>query len=328
MTAWRTIIAAGAAAMLVGGSTALAADHTIRVGLIAQVGQPIEKGAQLFKKKVEERSKGRASVKVYPGGQLGGEIELQDSVANGTIQMANIGTPVMSGKLKKLDILNMYYLWRDRKHMKEVLEGSIGSSLFSEYETATGIRVISANWQQGTRKTILKQKAVRPTDLNGVKIRVTAGVPIYDELWKAMGASPIPLAFPDAYSAMQTGVVDGVELPPDFIFNNGFHDLGKFLVETDHYFYTNVMIVNKAFHESLPQDLQTIVKEAAIEAGDYQTRILLEQQDQVVAKIRDSGVEVVKADTQAFADAVRPVFKKNMDTWGRDLYDRIVAAGH
>ncbi len=302
------------------------AEYTAKMALIAQTGQPIELGARKFKELVEANSKGQIKVQIFPGGQLGGEIELQDSVANGTLQLASIGTPVTAGKLRKLDILNMYYLWKDRAHMRKVLEGPIGKELFGEYEKVTGNRVIASNWQQGTRETLTKKRVTRPAEFKGVKIRVTAGVPLYDQLWGAMGASPVPLPFPEAYSAMQTGVVDAVELPPDFILNNGFNKLGKFLSLTNHYFYTNIVIVNAKFYASLPKELQAVVEDAALKAGEYQTAMILKQQDEYVQKIKASGVEIVPTDEKAFAQAVRPVFDRNMSAWGKDLYERIVKA--
>lgn len=308
-------------------ATAHAADYTIRLATISQVGQPIDKGTERFKEQVEKESNGRIKMQIYPGGQLGGEIEVQDNVAIGTIQMAVIGSPLTVGKLPKLDVLNMYYLWRDRDHMDSVLTGPIGAKLFKEYEDASGIHVITANWQQGTRKALLKKAASTPADMAGVKIRVTAGVPIYDALWSAMGASPVPLSFPDAYSAMQTGVVDAIELPVDFIYNNQFHDLGKFMVETDHYVYANFLIINADYFKALPDDLKQIIEKAGIAAGQYQTELVVSQENEIIEKLREAGVTIVPADTAAFRKAVEPVLESKMDIWGRDLYDEIQQSG-
>jgi len=305
--------------------TASTAEYTIRLALIASAGQPIDQGAQLFKKLVEEGSKGKIEVKVFPGGQLGGEIQLQDSVSTGIIQMASIGTPVMSGKLKKLDILNMYYLWRDRDHMKKVLQGPIGNELFAEYKKVTKIRVLAANWQQGTRQTVTKREVKSPADFKGMKIRVTAGVPIYDQLWTAMGTNPVPLSFTEAYSSMQTGVVDAIELPPDFILKNGFDNLGTHLIMTSHYLYSNVLIVNDIFFNKLPDDLQKLMADAAIKAGEFQTNLVLTEEKMVLETLSSGKLIMVTPDVETFAKSVQPVFEKNMVVWGQDLYDKIMA---
>jgi len=300
---------------------------TMRLALIAQVGQPIELGAQRFKQLVEQQTGGKLRVDIFPGGQLGGEIQLQDSVSNGTFQMACIGTPLAAGKLKKLDILNMYYLWKDREHMKRVLTGPIGKDLFDEYGAKTGIEVLAANWQQGTRHTMSKRRFTKPEEARGIKIRVASGVPIYDQLWSAMGASPVPLPFPEAYSGMQTGVVDAVELPLDFIFSNGFYRLGKHLVLTGHHVYANFFLMNAKQMEAQPPEVRRILRESALAAGEHQTEILLRNENELVDKIRGTGVEVVSVDTKVFANAVKPIFERNKDTWTQAVVDKVVGAG-
>lgn len=326
----RSVLSGGAATVAVpvlGASRpAQAADQTIKLALIAQVGQPVERGAQHFKQLIETGSEGKLRVQIFPGGQLGGEIEQQDSVANGTIQMCNLGVAVTAGKLPKLNILNMYYLWKDRGHMDRVMTGPIGQALFKEYEERTGNRVLAANWQQGTRQMLANKKPLTPGEMRGIKIRVTAGAPIFNELWAAMGANPVPLPFPEAYSAMQTGVVDAVELPADWIFNNGFHKLGKFLLETNHSFYTNLPLINARFFNGLPADLQKLVEDASRQAGQLQTQIVLKEEADLLGKIKASGVELVALDTEPFRQSVRPVYEKNMSTWGRALYEQINAA--
>jgi TRAP-type transport system periplasmic protein len=325
----RSVLLGGAAtiaAPLIGAPrSARAADQTIKLALIAQVGQPVERGAQHFRQLVKSGSNGQLRVQIFPGGQLGGEIEQQDSVANGTIQMCNLGVAVTAGKLPKLNILNMYYLWKDRDHMSRVMTGAVGQTLFKEYEERTGNRVLPANWQQGTRQMLANRKALTPAEMRGIKIRVTAGAPIFNELWSAMGANPVPLPFPEAYPAMQTGVVDAVELPADWIFNNGFHKLGKFLLETNHSFYTNLPLINAKFFSALPADLQKLVEDASRQAGEFQTQIVLKEQADLLGKIKDSGVEIVKLDVEPFRQSVRPVYEKNMNIWGRELYEQISA---
>jgi tripartite ATP-independent transporter DctP family solute receptor len=324
----RRLLAVSAIAAGIAGPAAVHAEnYTIKMALIAQPGQPVELGAQKFRELVEKNSKGQVKVQIFPGGQLGGEIELQDSVANGTIQMASIGTPVTSGKLKKLDILNMYYLWKSRDHLRKVIEGPIGKELFDEYEKNTGIHVLAMNWQQGTRQTLSKKKVARPADFKGLKIRTAAGVPVHTQLWIAMGANPVPLAFPEAYSAMQTGVIDAVELPLDWIYKNGFHKLGKYLLLTNHLIYVNLPIINARYYNAMPKDLKAVIASAAIEAGAFQTSIVLKQQDEIQQMLKDAGIEVVETQQKLFSDSVRPVFEKNMANWGVALYTRIMKAG-
>ncbi|REG85638.1 TRAP transporter substrate-binding protein [Marinomonas pollencensis] len=309
-------------------SIALASDYSIKIGLIAPVGHPVEVATKSFAEQVKQRSDGKVTVKVFPSGQLGGEIELQDQVALGTIQAANIGTPVMSGKLKKLDILNMYYLWKDRDHMNKVLTGPVGQTLWDAYQNNTGVRVIASNWQQGTRHTLTKKSATTPQQMSGIKIRVPAGVPLYNDLWKSMGASPVPLAFPEANAAMKTGVVDAVELPFNWMTKGGFVELGSHVLLTQHYMYTNVVIINNRWLSRLPDDLQKIVVEAAQDAGKLNTQLILDGEKALRDEIQSKGIEFVDVDVAAFEESVQPVYKAKMGIWGQALFDQIQAAAN
>ncbi len=323
----KTMKVAIAAALLVGTAAgAYAQQHTMRMGLIAPAGHPVHVASEEFAARVAERTDGAVSVSIYPGGQLGGEVELQDQVAMGTIQAASIGTPVMAGRYEPLDILNMYYLWEDRDHMVDVLEGEIGRDLWEAYEAETGARVIAANWQQGTRHTLLRRAATTPAEMSGIKIRVTAGVPLYNDLWAAMGASPVPLSFPEANPAMRTGVVDAVELPFNWMIDGGFVPLGSHVALTGHYFYTNVVLVNAAWFDDLPDEYREIIVEEARAAGETNTSLVLEGEDALREEIEAAGLEFVEVDYEAFRDSVQPVFDQHMATWGEELFSRIEAA--
>lgn len=314
------------ATALISSPLVLAADYSMKLGLIAPAGHPVQVASQYFADEVESKSAGRIRVKVFPGGQLGGEIELQDQVSLGTIQAASIGTPVMSGKLKKLDILNMYYLWKDREHMSNVLDGSVGQSLWDEYHKNTGIKILASNWQQGTRHTLLTTSATTPNELAGIKIRVPAGVPLYNDLWKKMGAHPVPLAFPEANAAMKTGVVDAIELPFDWMLKGGFTELGSHVALTSHYMYSNVVIVNARWLKKLPDELALIVKEAANKAGELNTKLVLEGERALKEEIMKKGITFVDTDYQAFRDSVQPVYDAKMNVWGQDLFNQVQAA--
>lgn len=307
-------------------TSASAQEYQIKLGLIAPQGHPVTEASKRFAEEVEQSTQGKVSVQIYPGGQLGGEIELQDQVALGTIQAANIGTPVMSGKLKKLDILNMYYLWESRDHMNRVLTGPIGEDLWAQYEQRTGARVIAANWQQGTRHALTMKPATTPEEMAGIKIRVTAGVPLYNDLWTAMGANPVPLGFPEAYPAMKQGVIDAVELPLNWMIKGGFVELGNYVDLTAHYFYTNVMIMNARFLESLPEELREKVVDVAVRAGEYNTQLVLADESALREQIKSEGIEFVEADQEAFRASVQKVYQQKMDVWGEELFERVEAA--
>jgi tripartite ATP-independent transporter DctP family solute receptor len=312
-----------AALLALAGSAWAGETKVAKLGLIAPVGHPVQQASERLAKLVAERTGNRLQIQVFPGGTLGGEIDLRDGVSLGTVQMAGIGYPILNGIVNEMEILNLYYLWRDRDHMMKVVEGPIGAE-FARKLQPRGIEVLAANWQQGTRQSLTKRPARNPKEFNGIKIRVTAGVPVYQDLWQAMGAITVPLPFPELYSALQQGVVDAVELPLDWMYNGKFYKLGKNIDLTSHFVYTNCVIVNTGFLQSLPADVQKILKDTTAEVGAWQTELVLGQEKDLRQKMESEGIVFIGTEVEAFRAAVQPVYKKWESKWGKELYDRIV----
>jgi tripartite ATP-independent transporter DctP family solute receptor len=294
-----------------------------KLGLIAPVGHPVQQASERLAKRVAERTQNRLQIQVFPGGTLGGEIDLRDGVSLGTVQMAGVGYPILSGIVKEMEILNLYYLWRDRAHMMKVINGPIGAE-FNQKVRTRSVEVLAANWQQGIRHSLTKRPARNPKEFNGIKMRVAAGVAIYQDLWQAMGAISMPLPFPELYSALQQGVVDAVELPLDWMYSGKFYKLGKYIDLTSHFFYANCVLVNTRFLQSLPVDVQKILKETTLEVGEWQTGQVLGQEKDLRQKMESEGILFVETDVEAFRKAVQPVYKKWEGRWGKALYDQIV----
>jgi tripartite ATP-independent transporter DctP family solute receptor len=294
-----------------------------KLGLIAPVGHPVQQASERLANLVAERTQNRLQIQVFPGGTLGGEIDLRDGISLGTVQMAGVGYPILSGMVKEMEILNLYYLWRDRAHMMKVINGPIGAE-FNQKVRTRSVEVLAANWQQGVRHSLTKRPARNPKEFNGIKMRVAAGIAVYQDLWQAMGAITMPLPFPELYSALQQGVVDAVELPLDWMYNGKFYKLGKYIDLTGHFFYTNCVLVHTGFLQSLPADVQKILRDTTVEVGEWQTALVLGQEKDLRRKIEGEGIIFVETDVESFRKAVQPVYKKWESKWGRELYDRIV----
>jgi tripartite ATP-independent transporter DctP family solute receptor len=294
-----------------------------KLGLIAPMGHPVQRASERLAQLVAKRTQNRLQIQVFPAGTLGGEIDLRDGVSLGTLQMAGIGYPILTGMVKEMEILNLYYLWRDRAHMMKVINGPIGAE-FNQKVRPHNVEVLAANWQQGTRQSLTKRPARNPKEFNGIKIRVAAGIPLYQDLWQAMGAITVALPFPELYPALQQGVVDAAELPLDWMYHGKFYKLGKYIDLTSHFFYTNCVIVNRGFFLSLPVDVQKILRETTLEVGEWQTEQVLGQEKDLRQKMEGEGILFVETDVEAFREAVQPVYQKWEGRWGKALYDRIV----
>jgi tripartite ATP-independent transporter DctP family solute receptor len=294
-----------------------------KMGLISPADHPVTKASQYMAELVKERTNGGIEIQVFPNGVLGGEVELQAAVRSGAIHMASIGDGHAAAYSKPWNIFVMYYIWPDAETMHRIQAGPPFEPFVRDYEQNSGVTVLAMNWEQGARHLLAKKPVRTPEDLRGVKIRVDQ-LPLHSEGWRAMGANPTPLAFPEIYSALQQGVVDAMECPLNWIYSSGFHEHAKYLNLTAHSRYMNMVIINTKLLEGLSPEYQQILREAAVEAGLYETELSRQEELDYRKKMEAEGVTFVEVDVEAFRNRVLPLFEKNMDRWGREVYDIIM----
>ena len=294
-----------------------------KMGLISPADHPVTKASQYMAALVKERTNGGIEIQVFPNGVLGGEVELQAAVRSGAIHMASIGDGHAAAYSKPWNIFVMYYIWPDAETMHRIQAGPPFEPFVRDYEQNSGVTVLAMNWEQGARHLLAKKPVRTPEDLRGVKIRVDQ-LPLHSEGWRAMGANPTPLAFPEIYSALQQGVVDAMECPLNWIYSSGFHEHAKYLNLTAHSRYMNMVIINTKLLEGLSPEYQQILREAAVEAGLYETELSRQEELDYRKKMEAEGVTFVEVDVEAFRNRVLPLFEKNMDRWGREVYDIIM----
>jgi TRAP-type transport system periplasmic protein len=220
--------------------------------------------ADAFAKEVKSRSGGRIDVQVFGAGALGGERELVEGVKNGFVQAA-LASGVMANFYPNAMVTDIPYLFPSTEVADKVLDGPFGQKLSADFHAATGMHNLCFG-EVGFRHFSTGKKAVHaPKDLAGLKIRVQE-TPLYVTEMKALGAQPTPIAFPETYTALQTGVVDGEENPlPTMIFAK-FYEVQKHVTLDGHNYGVDWFVLSDKFYKSLPPDLQKVVSDSAKDA--------------------------------------------------------------
>ena len=244
------------------GTAFAAPEYTIKVGSIVSDTHPdMVTMKKVFAPQVEKESKGRIKVELYPNAQLGGDRELCEGVQMGTIQMALPASSALAGFDKRIQVLDLPYLFTSREAAFEALDGELGQKL-NEYMLAKGFMNLGYQ-ENGMRHVTNNKKPVKsPADLKGVKIR-TMENPMHLAYFKELGANPTPMSWGELYTALQQGTVDAQENPYAMISDGKFYEVQKFVSETGHVFSVTMLISNKKFMEKLPEDLRKIVVKAA-----------------------------------------------------------------
>jgi tripartite ATP-independent transporter DctP family solute receptor len=314
------------AMMVIAASAASAADYTIRFSISVAPGEPAMVAAEQFAKEVEGRTGGKIHVQVYPSEQLGGEPDVVQGVRIGGIQMAFMSPGALGNIMPDFQILNAPFVWDDWETAKAVLTGPFGNALYENFRQQTGIRILDPLWYWGWRDMTANKPIRKVEDLHGLKMRAP-NIPIFVEMFKALGANPTTINFQEIYSALQQGVVDGEENPIPAIWAQRFYEVNKYISITHHILQSNIIIVNDKFFSSLPEDFQKIVKEEIVKAGERNTELQIKAEEGLVAKIKEAGGVIVEdVDRAAFQKATQSVFEALSGSWTPGLADKLQSA--
>jgi TRAP-type transport system periplasmic protein len=296
---------------------------TLKLGHIAGEDDPWNLGAKKFAELVNEKTDGSVKIDVYASSTLGNDRDLIEGMQLGSVDFALVAG-VLSNFYEPYSILELPYLFRDREHMEKVLYGEVGEQLKADLLTNAQVRGLQF-WERTPRQLTANKKVTKPSDLDGIKIRVPE-IPASIAAWKAMGATPTPMAFSEVYSSLQTGVIDAQENPLALIESSKLQEVQKYLINTNHVYGYVMLTMSDATYSKLSKKQQKAVEEAAKEATEYENKIVYEQEKELLKKVKDAGMEVVDVDTKPFMEKAKAVQKEfaNKSEADKKLYDSIV----
>ncbi|MDK2822020.1 MAG: TRAP-type transport system periplasmic protein [Clostridia bacterium] len=280
----------------------------LKLGHVLNESSPFHKGAEEFARKVEEKSKGRLKIEIFPSAQLGNDRELAEGLQLGTVDISISGSAAVTGFVPRLQVFDLPFLFRDAEHAYKVLDGPIGDEVLKDFE-AKGI-VGLAFWENGFRHLTNSKRPVKiPEDVKGMKIRVME-IPIHVQFWKLLGTDPTPMAWTEVYTALQQHTVDGQENPIQTIYTQKIYEVQKYLSLTGHVYAPAVVMISKKTYEGLSSDLQKVLTEAAKETATYERNYIKDLETKALKELPKLGMEVeMNPDKEAFKAAVQPVYK-------------------
>ena len=301
------------------------AEIELRYGHYSSTTDTPHLAALKFKELVEQGSNGEIKINVHPASELGdGKSSLQ-GVRMGTLDITNVGNPYFTAFAPEMNVIDLPFLFKSPEHAYKVLDGEVGEIL-SESLAKYNMKVL-ALFEIGFRDITNNVKPIKsPADLKGLKLRTTPN-PAHVKAFELLGANPTPMPFAELYVALQTGTVDGQENPVVHIFNSRLHEVQKYLSLTEHAYTAAPLVMNLKKFDSLDSKYQELMVKSAHEAAMYERRLNAELADESLAKIKESGVEVIEdPDVDAFRVIVEePTRKLYSDQFGTELLDKIDA---
>jgi tripartite ATP-independent transporter DctP family solute receptor len=279
-------------------------------------------GIDTLAREVEKRTGGRYKVQTFYSGSLGGERESIEAVQLGTQELTFTSTGPVPNFVPAARILDIPFLFRDKAHARAVLDGPIGQEMLKEFESK-GFKALA--WgENGVRHMTNSKRAVNaPEDLKGLKMR-TMENPVHVAAYKGFGIITTPMAFPEVFTALQQGTVDGQENPLSVIMAAKFDQVQKHLTLTGHVYSPAIFLMNKAAFDKLSAADQKAFLDAAKEAVKANRARVDEDDAKGVAELRTKGMSVVEnPDKAKFQAALAPVYADFEKQFGKANIDRI-----
>lgn len=297
MTIHRRTLLKGAAAM----SVALAAPHVARAAArrmrFAHAANEVHPGHRMatsFSEALEELMPGAFEVQIFPNRQLGDDKQLLEGSVAGLMDVVSVSgvlLPLVTGR-PAMNGWQMPFLIRDYDHFGELALGDIGQKILDDLRPAGLVGLAVAD--TGQRNFLSIDKAVTTlADFSGLKTRIVP-VPLHQQIWETVGTAPVGLPYGEVYGALETGVIDAVEINVSSMLGENLWEVGKHFTLTGHYPWHMSTVMSERFFEGLNDEEKAAVTEAGRRSVtatlDYAKTQDLEGREE----LRSKGVEIVE----------------------------------
>lgn len=303
----KTLLTIAMSALIVTPVTA--ADMTLKLGHLANEDNIWNKAAVKFGEELKSLTNGRIEVQVFPNESLGKEMDLINGMQLGTVDMTITGESLQNWA-PMAALLAVPYAYKSIEHMDAVASGKIGDQIKAQIIEKAKIRAI-AYFARGPRNLTSNRPIKSPADLNGLKMRVP-NVPLFVDVWKALGAKPTPMAFSEVFTSLQNGTIDAQENPLALIKSASFFEVQKYVNKTEHVRSWIYLTISDITWKKLSADDQKAVLEAAARAQKYERELFIIDDKNLVGELQSKGMTFVEVDGKAFADSAKDAVLANV----------------
>lgn len=316
--------AVAAIATVAGGMVSGAhAQTALKWAHVYESGSNYHKWAEWAAEQLAERTDGRYTIEVFPASSLGKEVDINEGLTLGTVDIIYTGQLFAGRSFGPIAIGGSPYMFRDFDHWEKFRDGDLFAEFGDGYRDATGHEVVTLTYY-GQRHVTSNKEINEPADMVDLKIRVP-NAPLYKMFPEAVGANATPMAFAEVYLALQQGVVDAQENPLPTIQFKKFYEVQDYITLTGHITDALMTIVSGNTWASMDEADRAILVEVLTEAAQNCTDEIVQAEKDLVAWFREQGVNVTEVDRSIFREAVVPLHNGDAATWDQATYDRLQA---
>ncbi len=295
-------------------------EFLLRTALLVKEDHTWYKAFAYFKEILEERSKGRIKMQLYPSEQLAKEIEALRMIKAEVIDMTTTGS-TLTNWFEVATFCELPFLIEDPSNMEQYIDGPLGRQIEEEMIEKAGLRAV-AHFQRGPRHLTSNRPIKHPDDLNGLIIRVP-NVPSFVTTWEALGAKPTPMAFSEVFTSLQSGTIEAQENPFAMINNAGFAEVQQYVNLTGHVVSWVYAVMGEKQFQKMPPDLQEIFLQAGKDMQAYERQLFMENEKKVQDELKAKGMEFIEVDKKAFKEKCEKAIYESLSSEMKKIYNRL-----
>ncbi len=294
-------------------------ERNIKVGIGLTADHPQGQAVAKFGELVSQKSDGKVKVKLFAGGLLGNDVSMVSSLQGGTQEMTIPDTSTLVGisGLKEFGLINLPFVLNSSQEADELLDGPWGQKLMAKLPEKGLVGL--GFWENGFRQISNNRHPInKAEDISGLKLRVIQN-PLFIDTFKALGANALPMPFPEVYTALETGTVDGQENPLATLIASKFYEVQKHTVISNHIYSVWAFLISKKFWDKLSPDEQKILTEAANEATAFERKTIRDFDATALEEIKAKGIQVTtlsEEETAKLRELTKPVSAKFTQEFG------------
>lgn len=274
-----------------------------------------------------KKSSGSLKINIFPASQLGDAISQTQAISMGSQDMLVESSSYLRSKAPEIAICSYFFVFNSSQHYVNFTKSALFKQWVQKYLDGTGVRTLSSNWVRLPRIMTANTPIKSVQDMKKLKVRVpTIGRSMSDS-YKALGASPTPIAYGEVYLALAQGVINAADAPVDNMYTMKLYEPTKRIIITNQVWDSMSVWINDKKFQSLSAQQQRALSAAANEAGVWYSKKLNGTSKDYIAKMKAAGAEIVKLDLKPFKKLVAGKIKE-LEASGEipnGLYDKIQA---
>lgn len=328
----RRLLGAAATAALAWGAPALAADKvTMNLGWSTPAESNYSVIAKKFKELAEKYTDGSVEVKLRCCAQIATEDDAFKAMQLGTVDGYFISQNNVSPHWPLMNVFVLPYIFQNEAHVTKVTTGEVGEAISAKLYADTGVHLLTFGAPSYRDLFNSRHPVNSMADMKGLKLRVPKNK-VMIATFEAFGAEPVPLAWSETPTALQTRTIDGGDNGTTVIKDMKFYEFAKHLVILDHFAGVAPMFASDRFMKKLSDAQRAAVRKAAVEAGVYHTEVNAKETAEVRQwLVEKGGMVMTSPDRKAFITAAQTVQQQFAAEGGAEfkaLVDKIQAAAN